>query len=110
MTGVYTVAEVRAAEEALMAKLPDGALMARAAYALSVECARVLGAVYGARVVLLVGAGNNGGDALYAGAYLARRGAQVSAAAARAGQGAPGRARRVARGRRDELRGRPGAR
>jgi hydroxyethylthiazole kinase-like uncharacterized protein yjeF len=79
MTGVYTVAEVRAAEAALMARLPAGALMARAAYALSVECSRVLGSVYGARVVLLVGVGNNGGDALYAGAYLARRGATVTA-------------------------------
>jgi hydroxyethylthiazole kinase-like uncharacterized protein yjeF len=35
--------------------------------------------VYGARVVLLVGAGNNGGDALYAGAELAGRGALVTA-------------------------------
>ena len=35
------------------------------------------GGVYGARVVLLVGTGNNGGDALFAGAALARRGAQV---------------------------------
>jgi hydroxyethylthiazole kinase-like uncharacterized protein yjeF len=35
--------------------------------------------VYGARVTLLVGSGDNGGDALYAGARLARRGAQVTA-------------------------------
>jgi hydroxyethylthiazole kinase-like uncharacterized protein yjeF len=35
--------------------------------------------MYGARVVLLVGSGDNGGDALYAGALLARRGAAVSA-------------------------------
>ena len=35
--------------------------------------------MYGARVVLLVGGGDNGGDALYAGARLARRGAGVSA-------------------------------
>jgi hydroxyethylthiazole kinase-like uncharacterized protein yjeF len=35
--------------------------------------------VYGARVVLLVGSGDNGGDALYAGARLARRGAGVTA-------------------------------
>jgi hydroxyethylthiazole kinase-like uncharacterized protein yjeF len=53
--------------------------MQRAAHALSVECAHLLGRVYGARVVLLVGGGNNGGDALYAGARLARRGARVSA-------------------------------
>ena len=34
----------------------------------------LLGAAYGRRVLLLVGPGNNGGDALYAGALLARRG------------------------------------
>jgi hydroxyethylthiazole kinase-like uncharacterized protein yjeF len=38
-----------------------------------------LGFAYGARVVLLVGSGDNGGDALYAGEKLARRGAQVVA-------------------------------
>ncbi|HVU90670.1 MAG TPA: NAD(P)H-hydrate epimerase, partial [Jatrophihabitans sp.] len=72
MRGVYPVAQIRAAEDALMAQLPKGALMARAATGLAVECGRLLGRVYGARVVLLVGAGNNGGDALYAGAALAR--------------------------------------
>ncbi|POC79767.1 hypothetical protein CRN61_08770 [Vibrio vulnificus] len=30
-------------------------------------------------MTLLVGSGNNGGDALYAGAFLARRGAAVTA-------------------------------
>ena len=62
-----------------MARLPSGALMQRAAHALSVHCAALLGDVYGARVTLLVGAGNNGGDALFAGARLAARGAQVTA-------------------------------
>ena len=79
MKGVYPVTQVRAAEDALLATVPDGALMARASFALAVECGRLLGTVYGARVVLLVGAGNNGGDALYAGAELARRGADVTA-------------------------------
>ena len=79
MRGVHSVAEVRAAEDVLLGRLPDGALMARAATGLAVECARLLGSVYGARVALLVGAGNNGGDALYAGAALARRGASVTA-------------------------------
>ena len=37
------------------------------------------GAVYGPRVLILVGPGNNGGDALFAGARLARRGARVTA-------------------------------
>lgn len=35
--------------------------------------------VYGARVLLVVGSGNNGGDALFAGAVLARRGVRVTA-------------------------------
>src|SRR5437764_1375187 len=79
MRGVHTGEQVRAAEDALMGQLPGGALMARAAQGLAVECARLLGRVYGAHVVLLVGSGNNGGDALYAGAWLARRGAHVLA-------------------------------
>jgi hydroxyethylthiazole kinase-like uncharacterized protein yjeF len=53
--------------------------MARAASALAVECVKGLDRVYGARVALLVGGGNNGGDALYAGAALAGRGAVVHA-------------------------------
>ena len=79
MRGVYPVREIRAAEAAAMATAPDGALMQRAAAALATMCAELLERVYGARVVLLVGAGNNGGDALFAGARLARRGAHVSA-------------------------------
>jgi hydroxyethylthiazole kinase-like uncharacterized protein yjeF len=79
MHGIYTVDQVRAAEAALMAKLSEGALMQRAATGLATQCAQLLGSVYGARVTLLVGAGNNGGDALYAGAQLAARGARVDA-------------------------------
>ena len=75
---------LRAAEMArpagapLLAALPDGALMARAATGLARVCAGLLDGVYGSHVLLLVGSGNNGGDALYAGAALARRGANVS--------------------------------
>src|SRR4051812_32068982 len=79
MQGVWPVADIRAAESALMALLPDGALMQRAAHAVEVHCARMLGNVYGSSVVLLIGSGSNGGDALYAGARLARRGARVRA-------------------------------
>jgi ADP-dependent NAD(P)H-hydrate dehydratase / NAD(P)H-hydrate epimerase len=79
MRGVWSVEEIRAAEAALMARLPDGALMQRAAAALAVHCGQLLDRGYGARVVLLVGSGDNGGDALHAGARLARRGARVSA-------------------------------
>jgi ADP-dependent NAD(P)H-hydrate dehydratase / NAD(P)H-hydrate epimerase len=75
----HTAEQVRAAEEPLLARLPDGTLMQRASTGLARTGALLLGRVYGARVVLLVGAGNNGGDALYAGAALARRGARVDA-------------------------------
>ncbi|RSO07432.1 bifunctional ADP-dependent NAD(P)H-hydrate dehydratase/NAD(P)H-hydrate epimerase [Streptomyces sp. WAC 06783] len=79
MRTAFSVDVVRAAERDLMARLPEGALMQRAAAGLAVACAELLGRVYGARVVLLVGSGDNGGDALYAGARLARRGAGVRA-------------------------------
>ncbi|GIG89610.1 bifunctional NAD(P)H-hydrate repair enzyme [Plantactinospora endophytica] len=77
------MADVRAAERALMGTLPAGTLMRRAAGGLAGHCARLLaerrGGVYGAEVLLLVGSGDNGGDTLYAGARLAGRGAAVSA-------------------------------
>ncbi|MFF9407401.1 NAD(P)H-hydrate dehydratase [Streptomyces anandii] len=79
MRTAYSVETVRTAERALMARLPDGALMQRAAAGLAAACADLLGRVYGRRVVLLVGSGDNGGDTLYAGARLARRGAGVTA-------------------------------
>ncbi|WP_314412732.1 NAD(P)H-hydrate dehydratase [Streptomyces sp. DSM 40484] len=79
MRTAYSVETVRAAEQELMARLPDGALMQRAVAGLTAACAELLGRVYGRRVVLLVGSGDNGGDALYAGARLAKRGAGVVA-------------------------------
>jgi ADP-dependent NAD(P)H-hydrate dehydratase / NAD(P)H-hydrate epimerase len=82
MRSAHTVAEVRTAETALMAQVPDGALMQRAAVGLAAICSSVLERVYGARVVVLAGSGDNGGDALYAGARLADRGARVIAVAA----------------------------
>jgi len=57
--------------------------MERAAFALHVRVCAVLvtlrGRVAGSRVLVLAGPGNNGGDALYAGALLARRGVEVRA-------------------------------
>ena len=83
MRDAYSVSKVRAAEAALMAQVPGGTLMQRAAAGLASVCAGLLldsaGGVYGARVVVLVGTGDNGGDALYAGERLARRGASVMA-------------------------------
>lgn len=79
MRRAHTVEQVRAAEETLLARLPEGALMQRAAHGLAYVVLDLLGSAYGRRVLLLVGPGNNGGDALYAGAVLARRGCAVEA-------------------------------
>jgi hydroxyethylthiazole kinase-like uncharacterized protein yjeF len=82
MRYAHQVRKVRVAEQALMATLPPGALMQRAAAGLASVSAGLLGKVPGARVVVLAGSGDNGGDALYAGARLARRGAAVLAVTA----------------------------
>ncbi|WP_214108762.1 NAD(P)H-hydrate dehydratase [Acrocarpospora catenulata] len=83
MRTAYTSDQIRAAEHALMATLPAGALMDRAAAGLTAVLAGLLaglhGKVYGSRVALLVGSGDNGGDTLLAGAALAERGARVEA-------------------------------
>jgi hydroxyethylthiazole kinase-like uncharacterized protein yjeF len=95
MRDAYSVSKVRAAEAALMSQVPEGTLMQRAAAGLASVCAGLLrdsaGGVYGARVVVLAGTGDNGGDALYAAERLARRGASVTAVRAGArmhGEGA----------------------
>ncbi|GAB3499848.1 NAD(P)H-hydrate dehydratase [Amycolatopsis cihanbeyliensis] len=83
MQGIWTTDRIRAAEERLLAVTPEGALMRRAAFGASLRAADMLtehaGRVAGSRVALLVGAGNNGGDALWAGAFLLRRGVGVTA-------------------------------
>jgi ADP-dependent NAD(P)H-hydrate dehydratase / NAD(P)H-hydrate epimerase len=82
MLRAHRVDQVRAAEEATGDLLRSGALMQRAAAGLAAVCLRRLadgGGVYGRRVVVLTGSGDNGGDALYAGARLAARGAAVVA-------------------------------
>ncbi|WP_329067463.1 bifunctional ADP-dependent NAD(P)H-hydrate dehydratase/NAD(P)H-hydrate epimerase [Streptomyces sp. NBC_01429] len=94
MRTAHSVEAVRNAERELMARLPEGTLMRRAAASLATACAGLLkdllGRVYGARVVLLVGSGDNGGDALYAGARLARRGAGVCVVPLAPGRTHPG--------------------
>ena len=78
----WPVAAVRAVEDDLLASTPPGALMQRAAAGLAAVCLRELRSrrrVRSSRAVLLVGAGNNGGDALWAGARLAARGVHVDA-------------------------------
>ena len=80
---VYSVDQIRAAEDAAFAVTAPGELMQRASFALAVGCAGLLqetyGRIYGTTAVVVVGPGNNGGDALYAGAYLAQRGVKVYA-------------------------------
>src|SRR3954451_24520283 len=82
MLHAHTVEAVREAEQATGDLLTSGTLMQRAATAVATTCLGRLatsGGVYGARVVVLVGSGDNGGDALFAAAQLARRGAAVVA-------------------------------
>jgi hydroxyethylthiazole kinase-like uncharacterized protein yjeF len=75
--------QVRALEARVYESVPAGSLMQKVAMAIAVRAAGELrehrGLVVGGRVVLLVGTGDNGGDALFAGAHLARRGARVDA-------------------------------
>ena len=82
MRAAYLAETIRAAERPLLESEP-GVLMQRAAAGLASavlgELRRVRRRVYGARVLLAVGPGNNGGDALYAGVRLLRRGVRVDA-------------------------------
>lgn len=75
------VAAIRAAEQRLFAEVGDAAVMQTAAAGLAaalIDELHDLGAgTYGAQVLVLAGGGNNGGDALYAGQRLARRGVRV---------------------------------
>jgi hydroxyethylthiazole kinase-like uncharacterized protein yjeF len=79
MRHYYSADAIREAEAPLLASLPDGALMARAAYGLASAIIAELTArtrgVAGRRVCAVVGSGDNGGDALWAATYLLRRGA-----------------------------------
>ncbi|SUA76829.1 Nicotinamide nucleotide repair protein [Nocardia otitidiscaviarum] len=83
MRGYFTADEVRAAEAELFTRVPAGMPMRRAAFGLADVVARELrertGGVAGRTVTLLVGSGDNGGDALWAGSMLRRRGVAVHA-------------------------------
>lgn len=74
MLSAHTVGDIRAAEEALAATLPDGELMQRAARGLADRSALIPA---GDVVLCLIGPGNNGGDALYAATHLLDRGVRV---------------------------------
>lgn len=82
MRSAHSAAAVRAAEQPLLEAGLGPALMRTASHGLAMGVATKLrgrGGTYGARVVLLVGPGNNGGDALFAGAWLASRGTRTTA-------------------------------
>ncbi|WP_445168975.1 NAD(P)H-hydrate dehydratase [Mycolicibacterium sp. Dal123E01] len=83
MRHYYTADEIRAAEAPLLASLPDGVLMRRAAYGLATAIAAELraraGALAGRCVCAVVGSGDNGGDALWAATFLRRRGVAATA-------------------------------
>jgi ADP-dependent NAD(P)H-hydrate dehydratase / NAD(P)H-hydrate epimerase len=83
MLRYYTVDVIRAAEAPLLASLPDGALMRRAAFGLATAIAGELkartGGVAARHVCAVVGSGDNGGDALWAATFLRRRGAAAAA-------------------------------
>ena len=80
MDSVFTVAQIRRAEEATGDLLASGELMQRAASGLASVVLDELGdRPRGRRVLLAVGSGNNGGDALWAGVRLLRRGVRVDA-------------------------------
>jgi len=98
----FRAQDIRAAENVVLDNTPPGALMLQAAHGLGHAVLRELkrrrpkstknsglaigigsrverAKIAGARAILLVGAGNNGGDVLHAGALLAGRGVQVVA-------------------------------
>jgi ADP-dependent NAD(P)H-hydrate dehydratase / NAD(P)H-hydrate epimerase len=83
MRHYYTADEIREAEAPLLASLPEGGLMRRAAFGLATAIVRELvlltGAVSGGRVCAVVGSGDNGGDALWAATFLRRRGVAAAA-------------------------------
>ncbi|GAA1841986.1 NAD(P)H-hydrate epimerase [Microlunatus capsulatus] len=83
MITAATADAVRELERRTMISTGDDALMQRAAAGLAAVLAAELrhraGHLYGTAVTLLVGPGNNGGDALFAGARLAARGVAVRA-------------------------------
>lgn len=83
MKEIWTTDHIRAAEQALSAIVDEASLMRKAAFGVAQSAVRLLkeqtNGVFGRQVVLLVGAGSNGGDALWSGFFLRRRGVGVTA-------------------------------
>ncbi|MDR3202206.1 MAG: bifunctional ADP-dependent NAD(P)H-hydrate dehydratase/NAD(P)H-hydrate epimerase [Bifidobacteriaceae bacterium] len=111
MISSYTASQIHDAEVKLLASGPPERLMEKAAMGAATVILRELrlrrGQAAGSQILMLVGTGNNGGDALHAGALLVRRGVAVTAVAAsnrvhpagrRAFEGAGGRLRTLVEG------------
>lgn len=79
MRHYYGADAIRDAEAPLLAALPEGALMRRAAYGLATAVAGELRTVAARSICAVVGSGDNGGDALWAATFLRRRGAAATA-------------------------------
>ena len=79
MHPLYTIAQLRAIETAALATLPSGTLMQRAGAAAAQMAIDLLdGHIEHADILVIVGPGNNGGDALVAASCLTDAGAVVS--------------------------------
>lgn len=76
---LYSIDQIRRIEQAAVAALPPGALMQRAGAATAALASRLLAAKPSCTggILVLVGPGNNGGDALEAAALLAHAGIAV---------------------------------
>ncbi|MGS0740275.1 NAD(P)H-hydrate dehydratase [Glaciimonas sp. GG7] len=80
MTTLYASAEIRTIEHAAQQQLPPYTLMQRAGKAAADAALDLIpGSAHRARILVLVGPGNNGGDALEAAAILTKSGAEVVA-------------------------------
>jgi hydroxyethylthiazole kinase-like uncharacterized protein yjeF len=79
MSSLYSVAEIRAIEQAALAALPSFTLMQRAGQAAAKLALELVAAPHGdAKVLILAGPGNNGGDAYEAAFRLEEAGLQVT--------------------------------
>ncbi|OGB20662.1 MAG: bifunctional ADP-dependent (S)-NAD(P)H-hydrate dehydratase/NAD(P)H-hydrate epimerase [Burkholderiales bacterium RIFCSPLOWO2_02_FULL_57_36] len=78
-TALYSVAQIRAIEQAAMTGLTPGTLMQRAGQAAAHAALGLISDMQsGSQVLVIAGPGNNGGDALEAAARLAESGMEVS--------------------------------